>query len=60
MSTFVEKLVEDLVLIVAPLEADALQAVVVLVKTLVSHPDGAELAAKRQTEALAAEAAIRT
>lgn len=60
MSSEADKLIDDLVQLVAPLEADALSAVIELVKQVMTRPEGAALAAKRQAEALAAEVAIRS
>ncbi len=59
MSSAAEKAVEDVITLLEPLEAQAVEAIAELVKQLLTHPDGAELMARRTAEALAAEAAIR-
>jgi hypothetical protein len=58
--TTAEKIAEDVARLVAPLAVEAATAVYELVKGLVTHTDGAELAAKRAGEALAAKAVIRS
>lgn len=58
--TAAEKAVEELVTLLEPLEVEAVEAVTELVKTLFTKPEGLALAARRTTEALAAEAAIRS
>lgn len=55
-----EQAVEELVTLLEPLEVEAVEAVVELVKLFKAHPDGVALAAKRTAEALASEAAIRS
>lgn len=55
-----EKIVEGIITMLEPLEVSAVQAVADLVEALVTHPDGIELAAKRQTQALAVKADILT
>jgi hypothetical protein len=60
MASTTEKLVDDLLELVGPLEGEALETVVSLVRGVVTHSDGVALAARRAAEALAAEAAIRS
>jgi hypothetical protein len=60
MATTEEKLIDEAVSLLSPLAGAALEAVVDVVRLLVTHKDGAELAAKRQAQALAAEAFIRS
>jgi hypothetical protein len=60
MPTAEEKLLEEAVSLLSPLAGTALEAVVDVVRLLVNHRDGVELAAKREAQALAAEAFIRS
>lgn len=60
MATTEEKLIEEAVSLLSPLAGTALAAVVDVVRLLVNHGDGVELAAKRNAQALAAEAFIRS
>jgi len=60
MATLEEKLLEEAEQLLAPLVGPALVAMVDVIRLLVKHPDGAELAAKRNAQALAAEAFIRS
>lgn len=56
----VENVVVELADIVSPLAGAAAHAVLDVVRALVAHPDGPQLAATRVAEALAAKAAIRS
>lgn len=60
MATTEEKLIEEAVSLLSPLASTALEAVVDVVRMLVNHKDGVELAARREAEALAAQAFIRS
>lgn len=53
------ELIAELVQLLEPQEESAVREVVSLVKSLVSHPDGAEVAARRLAEMVAAKAEIR-
>lgn len=53
------ELLAKLVQILEPEEESAVREIVSLVESLVSHPDGAEVAARRLAEMVAAKAAIR-
>lgn len=58
--TTAAKIAEDIARLVEPLAVDGALAVYELVKKLVTHDDGAALAAKRSLQALEAQAEIRS
>jgi hypothetical protein len=54
----IEQAIAELEDLLIPLEAEAVEAVIGLVRTAVAHPDGVVVAARRAAEALAAKAFI--
>ncbi len=60
MITTIEEALAEIGKLVAPLEVEGAVAIYNVVKLLVEHKDGAELAARRTAEELTFQAAIRS
>ncbi len=60
MSNIIEEVIKEIVKDVEPLAVEGAVEVAKVVKALVTHQDGAELAARRTLQALEAEAFIRS